>query len=128
MAEPNKATCQICGRTKSANSGVIGDNVRPSLAEFIRTRHADWKSQEFICFDDLGAFRKEYAKHVLEDEIGELTALDHEVIESLQQHELLSENIEKQFERKLSFGDSNRTAREAWSTAPSFAARGSELD
>ena len=66
-------------------------------------------------------------KHVLEDEFGELTALDHEVIESLQQHELLSENIEKQFERKLSFGDSNRTAREA-STAPSFAARGSELD
>jgi hypothetical protein len=106
---------------------VIGDNVRATLAEFIRTRHADWKSQEFICFD-LGAFRKEYVKHVLEDEFGELTALDHKVIESLQQHELLSENIEKQFERKLSFGDSNRTAREAWSTAPSFVARGSELD
>ena len=107
---------------------MIGDNVRATLAEFIRTRHPDWKSQEFICFDDLGAFRKDYVKHVLEDEIGELSALDHEVIESLQQHELLSENIEKQFERKLSFGDSNRTARGAWSTAPSFAARRSELD
>src|SRR5205807_3775529 len=70
MAEPSKATCQICGRTKSSNSRVIGDNVRATLAEFIRTRHADWKSQEFICFDDLGAFRKEYVKHVLEDEFG----------------------------------------------------------
>ena len=37
--------------------------------------------------------------------MGELTALDHEVIKSLQQHELLSENIEKQFEGKLSFGE-----------------------
>jgi uncharacterized membrane protein len=105
MPEPSKATCQICGRTKSSNSGVVGDNVRPSLAEFIKTRHADWNSEEFICFDDLGAFRKDYVKHVLEDEIGELTALDHEVIKSLQQHELLSENIEKQFEGKLSFGE-----------------------
>jgi uncharacterized membrane protein len=105
MAEPSKATCQICGKTKSSNSGVVGDNVRPSLAEFIKTRHAGWNSEEFICFDDLGAFRKDYVKHVLEDEIGELTALDHEVIKSLQQHELLSENIEKQFEGKLSFGE-----------------------
>ena len=105
MPELSKATCQICGKTKSFNSGVIGENVRPSLAEFIKTHRPDWDSQGFICFDDLGAFRKGYVKHVLEAEIGELTALDQEVIESLQQHELLSENIEKQFERKLTFGE-----------------------
>ena len=40
-----------------------------------------------------------------ECEIGELTSLDQEVIESLQEHELLTENIEKQFERKLTFGE-----------------------
>ncbi len=50
-------------------------------------------------------FRKDYVKQALEDEIGELTSLDQEVIESLQQHELLTENIEKQFERKLTFGE-----------------------
>ena len=54
--------------------------MRATLAEFIRTRHADWKSQEFICFDDLGAFRKEYVKHVLEDEFGELTASGSPII------------------------------------------------
>ena len=41
----------------------------------------------------------------LQDEIGELSALDHEVIESLQHHEILSSDIRKQFERKLTFGD-----------------------
>ena len=41
----------------------------------------------------------------LQDEIGELSALDHEVIESLQQHEILSADISKQFERTLSFGE-----------------------
>src|SRR5207237_10059695 len=61
--------------------------------------------QEFICFGDLGAFRRDYVKHTLECEIGELTSLDQEVIESLREHELLTENIEKQFERKLTFGE-----------------------
>ena len=40
----------------------------------------------------------------MQDEIGELSALDHEVIESLQQHEILSSDISKQFEHKLTFG------------------------
>jgi uncharacterized membrane protein len=44
-------------------------------------------------------------KEVLEDEIGELSALDNEVIQSLEQHEILSADISKQFERKLTFGE-----------------------
>ena len=46
-----------------------------------------------------------YVKDVLEEEIGELSALDEEVIESLHQHEILSSDIEKQFEKKLTFGE-----------------------
>jgi uncharacterized membrane protein len=41
----------------------------------------------------------------LEDEIGELSALDQEVIESLERHEILASDISKQFERKLTFGE-----------------------
>src|SRR5690348_5717842 len=100
-----KLTCQICGRGFSSQNGAIGENVRPSLAEFIKSKQPNWDPQGFICFGDLGAFRRDYVKCALEDEIGELTTLDHEVIESLRQHEVLSENIEKQFERKLTFGE-----------------------
>ena len=59
----------------------------------------------FVCFNDLGEFRKDYVKDVLQDEIGELSALDEEVVESLRQHEILSSNLEKQFEKKLTFGE-----------------------
>ena len=100
-----KVNCQICGRAFLPQNGAIGDNVRPSLAEFIKSQRPNWDPQQFICLADLGAFRKDYVKHALEDEIGELTTLDHEVIESLREHELLTENIEKQFERKLTFGE-----------------------
>ena len=97
--------CQVCKKPKSPNSGMIAELIRPSLLEFIKKRLPDLDSKGFICFDDLGEFRKDYIKEVLEDEIGELSALDNEVVESLQQHEILSSDISKQFERKLTFGE-----------------------
>src|SRR5437763_9760705 len=100
-----KLNCQICGRSFLPQNGAIGENVRPSLAEFIKSQRTNWDPQQFICLADLGAFRRDYVKHTLECEIGELTTLDHEVIESLREHEVLTENIEKQFERKLTFGE-----------------------
>jgi uncharacterized membrane protein len=97
--------CQVCKKPRSPNNGMIAELIRPSLLEFIKKRLPDLDSKEFICLDDLGGFRKDYIKEVLEDEIGELSALDHEVIESLEQHEILSSDISKQFERKLTFGE-----------------------
>src|SRR5215467_15316883 len=96
--------CQVCKKSKSPNSGMIADLIRPSLLEFIKKKIPVLDGKGFICFEDLGEFRKDYVKEVLEEEIGELSVLDQEVIESLEQHEILSSNISKQFERKLTFG------------------------
>src|SRR5947207_8119173 len=97
--------CHVCKKSKSPNSGLIAELIRPSLLEFIKKKVPELNNKAFICFQDLGEFRKDYVKEVLEDEIGELSALDQEVIESLEQHEILSSDIEKQFEKKLSFGE-----------------------
>src|SRR5881398_38546 len=97
--------CQICKKPKSPHGGMLAELIRPSLLEFIKKRVPEWDDKGFICLDDLGEFRKDYVKEVLQDEIGELSALDQEVIESLQQHEILSSDISKQFETKLTFGE-----------------------
>jgi len=97
--------CQVCKKPKPPNSGMVAELIRPSLLEFIKKKLPDLDSKGFICLDDLGKFRKDYIKEVLEDEIGELSALDQEVIESLEQHEILSSDLSKQFERKLTFGE-----------------------
>jgi uncharacterized membrane protein len=75
------------------------------LSDFIHKERPDWDGHEFICYDDLAGFRKEYLKQALQEELGELSALDQEVVESLQRHEILTENIEAQFERKTSLGE-----------------------
>ena len=84
---------------------MIAELIRPSLLDFIKKGTPGFDPKGFICHVDLGDFRKDYVKEVLEDELGELSALDNEVIESLHQHEILASNIEKQFEKKLTFGE-----------------------
>src|ERR1051325_11061104 len=102
---PQKVVCEICKQPKSPRSGTIGEVVRPSLSEYIKKKEPHWDTKGFICYDDLGRFRRDYVKEVLEEEIGELSALDQEVVESLQQHEILSSDISKQFEKKLTVGE-----------------------
>jgi uncharacterized membrane protein len=105
MSRPANLICQICQKSFPAGQGQIAELLRPSLLEFIRAQKPDLDDKGFICFDDLGRFRKDYVRDVLECELGELSALDQEVIESLHEHEILSSNLEKQFERELTFGE-----------------------
>jgi uncharacterized membrane protein len=97
--------CQICKKSKSPQEGQMAEFIRPSLLEFIKKCVPAFDEKGFICLDDLGQFRKDYVREVLQDEIGELSALDQEVIESLHEHEILSSDIERQFEKKLTFGE-----------------------
>jgi uncharacterized membrane protein len=118
--------CQICGKTKRLNQAQIADVIRPSLFESMRKRYPQLDGHGFVCFDDIGDCRRDYVKEVLQDELGELSALDQEVVESLREHEIISSNIERQFERKLTFGEhlSDRIAKfgGSWKFILSFAA------
>ncbi len=105
VGEISKPQCQVCHRSFAPSAGTLGELLRPSLLDFIRKRRPEFDPKGFICLNDLGKFRSEYVKEVLEDEIGELSALDQEVIDSLQEHEILSENIGKEFEKDLTFGE-----------------------
>ncbi len=97
--------CCICHKAKPANDGQIAELIRPSLLVHLQKRSPQCQGREFICFEDLGNARKEYVKEVLQDEIGELSSLDEEVVESLRQHEILSSDSSKEFESNLTFGE-----------------------
>lgn len=79
--------------------------VRNAIVEQIKTAYPDWKPEGYICQNDLNKFRMEYIQNLLESEKGELTSLDHEVLESLQRHETLSSNVDAEFEKDLPPGE-----------------------
>jgi uncharacterized membrane protein len=100
-----RLVCQVCGRPYSRSELVPAALVRPALAQRIRSACPSWSPDGFICHDDLNRFRGEYVQRLLEDERGELSSLDRSVIESLARHETLAENVDAQFQKKLSLGE-----------------------
>ena len=79
--------------------------VRSAIADQIKKVNPDWKPDGFICMTDLNRFRGDYIQNLLESEKGELTALEHEVVESLQRHETLSSNVDTEFVKELTLGE-----------------------
>ncbi len=94
MSRPaTERACQICGSTRRADlrPGVI---VRPAVGEIIVAETGHWSEDGWICNDDLQAYRHKYVQGLLQAERGELTDLEHEVIESLRQQEILARDPE----------------------------------
>jgi uncharacterized membrane protein len=102
--QPEMVRCQICGKQKRMNEVFPAEMVRETLVEIIRKTHPDWSSSGFICLDDLDKVRAEYVRNVLETDKGELSTLEEEVMKSLKEQELLSENINVEFDQKLTLG------------------------
>ncbi|MEJ2362079.1 MAG: DUF1003 domain-containing protein [Gammaproteobacteria bacterium] len=98
-------TCAICGKTFTAHHIVSGELVRKEIADEILKTHPDWSAEKYICRPDLAEFRDKYVHNLLESEKGELSSLEQDVIRSMRQHELLSTDVETQFEQKWSFGE-----------------------
>lgn len=78
--------------------------IRPQIAARIRRAHPGLEEDAFISITALAPFRAEYVRSVLEEDIGELSTLERDVVESLREHELVAENIDRQFETKLTRG------------------------
>jgi uncharacterized membrane protein len=102
--QPETVICQICKKQKKLSEVVPAELVREPLVEVIKKTHPDWSPDGFICLADLDHFRAEYVRSVLETEKGELTTLEKEVVKSLSEQELLSKNINIEFDQKLTFG------------------------
>jgi uncharacterized membrane protein len=98
------AICQICNQQKDLSEMQPAATVCGAVLETIRSHHPEWSADGYICLDDLNRFRAEHVRNLLSTEGGELSALQQEVVESMKQGELLSRNINREFEQKLTFG------------------------
>jgi uncharacterized membrane protein len=96
--------CQICRKRKKPEELIPAEIVREPIARLIREEHKSWKPDGFICIDDMNHYRGHYVKSVLETDKGELSNLEKQVVKSLKEHELMSKNINEEFDRNLTLG------------------------
>jgi uncharacterized membrane protein len=103
--QEEQVLCQICHQMKDLDEVWPGELIREGIRETIRKKYPDWDDQGYICQADLNHFRGEYVEDVLEEETGQISALHEEVLESLKEHEILSKNINLEFEQDLTVWD-----------------------
>lgn len=96
--------CPVCNLSKPVIDGRPAELVLGPVGELIKKQHPDWGPEHTICTSCLRKFRMEYVEDTLEAQRGELTRVEDAVMDSLKEQEILSRNINPEFDRKLSFG------------------------
>jgi uncharacterized membrane protein len=97
--------CQICKKQKMLSEVLSAELVREPIINRITKEYPDWATSGYICLSDLNRFRAEYIQDVIEGDKGKLSALKQHVIDSLEDHELLSKNINVEYDSQLTFGE-----------------------
>ena len=97
--------CALCGRNRETQDLVPISALRPSLQRYILSRHPGLGDGSRICTDELKDYRERYLAEMLEEEKGDLTRLEEDVLRSLREQELLSANINEEYSESLSLGE-----------------------
>jgi uncharacterized membrane protein len=98
------ATCEVCKVEKRLGEMMPASLVRGVIAERIKEAYPDWTSASYICITDLNRFRNEYLTDIIKQDKGELTEIETDVVRSLQEQELLSKDLNAEYERQLTLG------------------------
>ena len=78
---PTRFRCVVCSKEKPASVCNQLDVVRPSLYDRIKAEYPDLPAEGYICNEDLDRFRSRYVTQLLGQERGELTKLEHDVVQ-----------------------------------------------
>ncbi|WP_198020956.1 DUF1003 domain-containing protein [Mesorhizobium sp. LNJC391B00] len=103
--KPKRKPSAISGRKFRKRDLVRIDDLRPSLADRIRSDHPDLPRGARISREELGRYRMRYMEELLQQEHGEFSELDRQVVESIARQDTISENSEEEFEEHRSFAD-----------------------
>lgn len=98
-------TCDICDKSFAARLLVPASAVNDQVAREIVRAHPAWSQESHICREDLNRFRAKYVHALLATEKGEVSALEQEIVHSLRDHDILSRNVEEEFEQNWTFGE-----------------------
>lgn len=97
--------CQVRHLQKPDYQMVPGSLVRPSVSSLIAREHPDWSDEGYICLPDLHRYRMMHVQAVVAKEVGELSDLEHRVLDSLNRRSILAEEVLGDYEGKLGPSD-----------------------
>lgn len=79
--------------------------LRNSIRDILFEKYPDCDPNGYICGEVLRELRAEKVEKLLTEDKGELSSLEKEVVRSFEEHDIISENLNKSYEKTLSFGE-----------------------
>ncbi|MBI5505458.1 MAG: DUF1003 domain-containing protein [Deltaproteobacteria bacterium] len=126
MQRNRRQVCRVCGNEKSEAGMVPVQGMRPSLAAEIERDHPGATSEGFLCLADLNHYRSIHIERLLETEKGELSGIDHQVLESIRNLETVAGDPARESDTRRTFGeglaDSVASFGGSWTFLMAFAA------
>jgi len=98
-------TCAICGKAFVHTEGMPAEVIRPSVQRLIARDHPDFGPGHFICLSDLNRYRYAYVEDSLATERGAVSGIDQEILQSLRDQETVAQNLNLEFEQRITFGE-----------------------
>ena len=105
MNHNGQITCQVCLKKYPRFETLPGKAIRHTLIPHVTELRSDWTIDQYICLHCLNKARSSFVEKSLAEEIGGLTEVEKEVIDSIRNHELISEKPSEFLDEKITFGE-----------------------
>lgn len=79
--------------------------IREAIWSLILKDHPETSREGYICDLDYKKYKLQNLNQIIEEEKGGVSSIEHEVIESLGTHDILSENAYDTYQENLTFGE-----------------------
>lgn len=128
-AAPRKSSadgscCLVCKNSLPAGDLIPAAAVPPAVAKLIGRDFPHWKEDAWICPRDLRRYHLEHVRLDLGEGCGVISDLESDVLQSLTADQVLAEELNRQYERKISrsgrFAQLLTAAAGSWSFLTSF--------
>lgn len=94
----------ISGKAFPLVERVSSKSIRKSILGYIQEANPSFTETSYLASSELNVFREQYITDYLTKELGELSELEKRVLDSFQNHTILSDKVECDDKTALSFG------------------------
>lgn len=97
--------CECCKKTFDLSRLHPITLIRDGVWNLMKAENPDAVRNGYVCLADHQKYKFGYLQEVIREDKGELSDLEKEVVESLKEQEILSENINVSYIESLTFGE-----------------------
>ncbi|CCB89957.1 DUF1003 domain-containing protein [Simkania negevensis] len=100
-----KGKCEVCQKEFPYRKLFPIRLMRPTVLDTALQNLPEMNLNGYVCQEDLRILRTKHIASILEKDKGAISQFEEEVLESFKNQDLIVENVNKKFEKRLSIGE-----------------------